>query len=261
MLHRRAEAFEDLGEVELVAQGEAGFFEEDDVFKAGLGSGSDQSTARSELDRVLEAAERLSRIVADVKLFSHPGSDPVNAIDVHAALSSSVRLALHEITGRCQMLTDYGETPPVNLPASRLGQVFLNLLLNAAQAIAPGNAVHNHIHITTHTDADGWAVIEISDTGRGIPPALQKTLFEPFVTTKAVGAGTGLGLFITERIVKEAGGRIEFMSELDHGTTFRVYLPASPEQRAEPSSGTSLAQRPTPRRPQESRSVYQSCFA
>jgi signal transduction histidine kinase len=226
--------------------------------KNAAGVGPEHSTAQSELDRVLEAAERLSRIVADVKLFSHAGTDPIDAVDVHAALSSSVRLALHEAAGRCQILTDYGQTPPVNLSASRLGQVFLNLLLNAAQAIAPGNASENHIHISTHTDAEGWAVVEISDTGSGIAPALQKTLFEPFITTKAVGAGTGLGLFITQRIVKEAGGRLEFVSELGHGTRFRVCLPACPERRADPSAGTPPVHRRLPRPPHESRSPYQS---
>jgi signal transduction histidine kinase len=224
-------------------------------------SAQKQATAQAELERVIEAAERLSRIVADVKLFSHAGADPVDAVDVHAALSSSVRLALHEIAGRCQIVTDYDHTPPVCLAASRLGQVFLNLLLNAAQAIPPGNAAHNHIHISTRTDALGWAIVEISDTGTGIPPGLQKTLFEPFVTTKAVGAGTGLGLFVTQRIVKDAGGRIDFQSELGHGTTFRVCLPASPHQGIDPTPGSPRSLVPSQRPPHETRGLSDSCFA
>jgi signal transduction histidine kinase len=193
----------------------------------------------AELDRVLEAADRLRQIVADVKLFSHAGADPVVSVDVTNTLASSVRMALHETSGRCHMVTNFGDTPLVALPASRLGQVFLNLILNAAQAIAPGKAEQNEIRITTFTDESGWAVIEIADTGSGIPAHVQKTIFEPFMTTKAVGVGTGLGLFVTHRIVSDAGGRIEFESEAGRGTTFRVLLPASTRPSSEPSLGRS----------------------
>jgi signal transduction histidine kinase len=193
------------------------------------------TVVHAELDRVLEAADRLRQIVADVKLFSHAGADPVVSVDVHTTLASSVRMALHETSGRCRMITNFGETPLVALPASRLGQVFLNLILNAAQAITPGNAEENTIRITTSTDETGWAVIEISDTGRGIPAVMQHTIFEPFVTTKPVGVGTGLGLFVTHRIVSDAGGRIELQSEIGHGTTFRVLLPASTRSSVEPT--------------------------
>ena len=214
--------------------------------------GKRTSAVQGELDRVMEAAERLNRIVADVKLFSHAGADPIVSVDVHAALASSVRLALHEIAGRCQVVTDYDQTPWVSLPASRLGQVFLNLLLNAAQSIPPGRAPDNHIHISTRTDGDGWAVVEITDTGSGIPHELQKTIFEPFVTTKAPGSGTGLGLFVTERIVRDAGGRIELESEPGRGSTFRVILPASQRPSVESSSSTS------PRRPRSQRPPRQT---
>jgi signal transduction histidine kinase len=210
--------------------------------------GKRTAAVQNELDRVLEAAERLNRIVADVKLFSHAGADPVVSVDVHAALASSVRLALHEIAGRCQVVTDYDQTPLVSLPASRLGQVFLNLLLNAAQSIPPGHATDNHIHISTRTDGDGWAVVEITDSGSGIPHGLQKTIFEPFVTTKAPGSGTGLGLFVTERIVRDAGGRIELESEPGRGSTFRVMLPASHRPSVEPGA-TTPHHRPRSQRP------------
>jgi signal transduction histidine kinase len=225
----------------------------------GRGLDGERSTIKVEIDRVLEAAERLSRIVADVKLFSHAGADPVVSVDVHSALASSVRLALHEMSGRCQVVTDYDETPLVSLAASRLGQVFLNLLLNAAQSITPGSASENHIHIATRTDAEGWAVVEITDTGSGIPPALQKTIFEPFVTTKAVGAGTGLGLFVTQRIVLDAGGRIEFESELGHGTTFRVCLPASTRPSVEPNAGPRRRQPRSQRPPHQGQSGQPEC--
>lgn len=214
-----------------------------------------------ELDRVLEAAERLNRIVADVKLFSHAGADPVVSVDVHSALASSVRLALHEISGRCQVVTDYDQTPLVSLPASRLGQVFLNLLLNAAQSIAPGRSNDNHIHISTRTDTDGWAVVEITDSGSGIPYELQKTIFEPFVTTKSPGSGTGLGLFVTERIVRDAGGRIELESEPGRGSTFRVLLPASQRPSAEPATSKPQRKVRSQRPPRQTRGQHTAWLA
>jgi signal transduction histidine kinase len=181
----------------------------------------------------------------------------VVSVDVTATLASSVRMALHETSGRCHVVTKFGETPLVALPASRLGQVFLNLILNAAQAIAPGAADANEIRLTTYTDESGWAVIEIADTGSGIPEQVQKTIFEPFVTTKAVGVGTGLGLFVTHRIVSDAGGGIDFKSEVGRGTTFRVRLPASTRPSAEPSADSNpnrdLRGTPKPGRDAESK--------
>jgi signal transduction histidine kinase len=215
---------------------------------------SAQSTVvHAELDRVLEAADRLRQIVADVKLFSHAGADPVVSVDVLTTLASSVRMALHETSGRCHVVTELGPTPLVALPASRLGQVFLNLILNAAQAIVPGQAEANQIRLTTYTDEHGWAVIEVADTGSGIPEQVQKTIFEPFVTTKPVGVGTGLGLFVTHRIVSDAGGRIEFESELARGTTFRVSLPASTRPSVERSPGPQVLGDAPPQREGESK--------
>jgi CheY-like chemotaxis protein len=112
--------------------------------------------------------------------------------------------------------------------------VFINLLVNAAQAIQPGHADRNTISVTARTDAAGWAVIEIEDTGSGMSHEVQKRIFEPFFTTKEVGAGTGLGLSICRGIVSSLGGRIELDSEPGRGTCVRVALPpGAPE---EPSS-------------------------
>jgi signal transduction histidine kinase len=180
-----------------------------------------------ELDGVLEAGERIAQIVSDVRLFSRGGSEPPASVDVQPVLESSVRMAMHEAAPRSRIITEFGKTLPVTLPASRLGQVFLNLILNAAQAIPRGNPEANEIHVRTRANAAGWTEIEISDTGCGIPEEIRPSIFEPLFTTKAAGTGTGLGLFIAHRIVSEAGGRIEFESQVDQGTTFRVLLPAS----------------------------------
>ena len=114
---------------------------------------------------------------------------------------------------------------------ARLGQVFLNLIVNAAQAIEEGHADTNVIRIASGLDADGRAWVTVSDTGRGIPPDVQPRLFTPFFTTKPLGEGSGLGLSICHRILTALGGDISFTSELGRGTEFRVVLPvADPTQ-------------------------------
>jgi CheY-like chemotaxis protein len=104
----------------------------------------------------------------------------------------------------------------------------VNLLVNAAHAIAPGSADRNEVRIATGTDERGWASIEVRDTGEGIAPAVLERIFEPFFTTKAVGVGTGLGLSICHGIIVSLGGEIRVASELGKGTTFRVLLPPAP---------------------------------
>jgi CheY-like chemotaxis protein len=115
----------------------------------------------------------------------------------------------------------------VQASESRLGQVFLNLVVNAAQAIEEGHADENEIRVSTSIDAMGRVAIEITDTGSGMPAEVLERLFTPFFTTKAVGVGTGLGLSICHRIVTGFGGNIEVHSTLGKGTTFRVFLPVA----------------------------------
>jgi hypothetical protein len=125
------------------------------------------------------------------------------------------------------LVKDYGEISRVEGNDARLGQVFLNLVINAAQAIRDGDAEHNTIRVVTRTDNEGRVVAEVCDTGPGIPAPTLARLFEPFFTTKPVGIGTGLGLSICRRIVAEHGGTIEVESAVGRGTTFRVTLPAT----------------------------------
>src|SRR5262249_27955289 len=128
-------------------------------------------------------------------------------------------------------LRDIQPVPMVKANESRLGQVFLNLLLNAAQAIPDGAAAEHEIRIRTRTDPLGRAVVEISDTGKGIPDELRARVFDPFFTTKPVGEGTGLGLSICLGIVRSLGGEILLESEVGKGSTFRVALPAHQAER------------------------------
>ena len=130
---------------------------------------------------------------------------------------------------------------------SRLGQVFLNLVVNAAQAIKEGSADKNEIRISTSTDAAGRGVVEISDTGPGMSPEVLGRLFTPFFTTKPVGVGTGLGLSICHRIVTGFGGSIEVKSEVGKGSLFRVSLLPAPAELGE-EEGPTIARTPTDQR-------------
>lgn len=171
-----------------------------------------------------EAAERIRQVTNDLKLFARSDSEEQVAVDVEAVLESSLRMAQTEIRHRAQLRRDYSPVPRVAGNASRLGQVFLNLVVNAAQSIPEGNAYDNEIVVATMPAADGGVVVEIRDTGSGMSTETQKRLFTPFFTTKPIGVGTGLGLSICHRIVTSFGGRITADSALGAGSTFRVHL-------------------------------------
>jgi signal transduction histidine kinase len=119
---------------------------------------------------------------------------------------------------------DYGVIPPVHANESRLGQIFLNLIVNAAQAIPEADVKSHEIRITTTHEGE-WVRVAVKDSGIGIPPENRARLFDPFFTTKPIGVGTGLGLSICHGIVLTMGGRIEVESEVGQGSTFRVFLP------------------------------------
>ena len=148
-------------------------------------------------------------------------------------------MAWNQIRHRARLVKDFGAVPPVHGNAAALGQVFLNMLVNAAQSIPEGDAERHEIKVSASLREDE-VVIEIRDTGKGIPPDVLPHVFEPFFTTKPVGVGTGLGLSISRQTVTDHGGRIEIDSEPERGTAFRVILPAQgpwmPETSAPPRS-------------------------
>jgi signal transduction histidine kinase len=135
-------------------------------------------------------------------------------------------MAAHELRGRARVVEDCADIPPVQGNAARLGQVFLNLIINAAQAIAPGRAEENEIRVTARLGELGRVTVDVSDTGSGIAPEILERIFEPFFTTKPVGEGTGLGLAVCRSVVTSMGGDITVESQLGRGTTFRITLPA-----------------------------------
>lgn len=181
-----------------------------------------------------EAADRVRQIVKDLKIFSRAEEDRRGAVDTRRVLESALRMAWNEIRHRARLVKEYDEVPLVLANESRLGQVFLNLVVNAAQALPEGAANTNEIRVRTSTDAAGRVVVEIRDSGSGMPPETLKRLFTPFFTTKQVGVGTGLGLAICHRIVTGLGGEIAVESQVGVGTTFKVFLPAAQAEGVEP---------------------------
>ena len=172
------------------------------------------------------AIDRVRLIVRDLKVFSRPepAEDKPAPVDVERVVESSLRMAWNEIRHRARLVKSYGGVPAVLGSESRLGQVFLNLIVNAAQAIREGHAEDHEIRIATRV-ADRFVVVEVEDTGSGMSPEIMRKLFTPFFTTKPVGAGTGLGLSICHRIVTRMGGEIDVESHVGRGTIFRVSLP------------------------------------
>jgi len=182
-----------------------------------------------ELRDARDGADRLRHIVRDLKIFSRSTDEERRGpVDVKRVLESSLRMAWNEIRHRARLEKEYSAVPPVEANDARLGQVFLNLIVNAAQAIREGHAEQNLIRVSTRVDEpSGRVAVEIRDTGCGIAADSLPRIFDAFFTTKPVGVGTGLGLSICHRIVTGLGGEIQVDSQVGKGTTFRVLLPAA----------------------------------
>jgi signal transduction histidine kinase len=179
------------------------------------------------LDDAREAAERVRFIVRDLKMFSRsPSEERTGPVNVKAIMESSLRMAWNEVRHRARLVKNYAVIPDVDANEARLGQVFLNLIVNAAQAMPEGRAEENEIQVSTRLDGER-VIIEVRDTGAGIPAENRTRIFDAFFTTKGVGEGSGLGLAICYRIVKDIGGDLTVESEMGVGTVFRVFLPVA----------------------------------
>jgi two-component system, cell cycle sensor histidine kinase and response regulator CckA len=186
---------------------------------------------RTVLAEAREGAERVRQIVRQLKGFSRPDEERLEPVELHAVLDSAVMLASNEIKHRARLRREYGPVPPVLANEGRLCQVFLNLVVNAAQAIPEGEAERNTIHLRTRLGPGEQVVVEVQDSGVGIPQELLGRIFDPFYTTKPVGVGTGLGLSICHGIMSSLGGDISVESELGQGTTVRVSMPVAREEK------------------------------
>jgi len=169
----------------------------------------------------LDGIDRVASIVRDVKGFSHSGESAPESVEINPLIESVLRVAAPQLPRDCRVERQLGGVPSVRGAPQELKQVFLNLVVNAAQAIREGGC----IRVVTGREEDR-AVIAIEDDGCGISPDLLERIFDPFFTTKPVGEGTGLGLSISYQIVSNHGGSITVDSDIGRGTRFRVDLPA-----------------------------------
>lgn len=171
-----------------------------------------------------DAAARVRTIVNDLRTLSRSETESRREVSVQRALQTAVRMASVQVRPCATLVMDVEGDAPVLANEPRLVQVFLNLIVNAAQAIGPGDARRNRITIRSRV-VGGEMVAEVIDTGPGMTPDVRQRVFTPFFTTKPAGVGTGLGLSISQRIVSSAGGSLECESIVGEGTTFRVRLP------------------------------------
>jgi PAS domain S-box-containing protein len=197
---------------------------------------------RNALAEARLGAERIRTLVRDLRFLSHGGAwDERAPVDLNAAVEFACRVTSTRVRHRARLVKELGEIPVVPGSEARLGQVVINLLVNAVQAIPEGSPAGHEIRVVTRLDAAAGRVrLEVSDTGCGMTPEVRARAFDPFFTTKPAGEGTGLGLSVCHAFVASAGGQIAIESEPGRGTTVRVLLPAG-----------AAAAAPAPGRPEE----------
>jgi PAS domain S-box-containing protein len=201
------------------------------------------------VDEMRDGADRIRLIVRDLRNFCRASDKQRGPVDLRRVVEWAITMVWNEIRHRARLVKDFGDAPPVHGNEPRLGQVVVNLLINAAQAIREGNAEGNEIRIVTRTDGRGWSVLEVHDTGSGIAPENRRRIFDPFFTTKDVGGGTGLGLFVCHGIVTDLGGELSLENELGTRTCFRVSLPPAPLEAAVTRDGGTTPGESPPERP------------
>jgi C4-dicarboxylate-specific signal transduction histidine kinase len=170
-----------------------------------------------------EGAQKIHRIIEDLRTFASPDKESMGSVKVDAIMESMINIVWNEIKYKVELKKEYSPVPAITCNPQKIAQVFVNLLMNSAQAIKDKGI----ITIRTYTK-DGFVCVDVADNGCGISPQNSIKIFDPFFTTKPVGQGTGLGLSICYDIIKKHGGSITFTSKLGEGTTFTVMLPESP---------------------------------
>ncbi len=189
---------------------------------------------RETLDGAHHGATRVAAVIGQIRASSRPTDDAEQGpVELRGVLEAALRVTHNEIHHRARLVTELGDVPQVRGCAQRLEQVFLNLLVNAVQALPDGRA-DNEIRVVLRATPARQVIVEVSDNGPGIPEDVRSRIFDPFFTTKPVGLGLGLGLSICHGIVTNHGGTITAESELGRGSTFRVVLPVAAEEAIEP---------------------------
>jgi len=184
----------------------------------------DYTFMRQDIDDLLaesvDGLDRVTRIVKDLREFSHVDSYEWQLADLHKGLDSTLNVIWNEIKFKAQVIKRYGDVEPIECMGSQINQVFLNLLINASHAVG----ADGEITLSSGRE-DGGVFVEIADNGHGIPLEIQNRIFEPFFTTKPVGMGSGLGLSLSYSIMVKHHGRLTVDSEPGRGSRFRVWLP------------------------------------
>jgi signal transduction histidine kinase len=196
-------------------------------------------TLREDFQTLRLGTERIATITGELRTFHHPDDSALGPVDARAAVLSVLQLVRTQLEARARLTLDLHETAPIAGHPARLVQVVLNLVMNAMQSLPRAAASENEIRIHTGTRKD-QIVIEVSDSGPGVPVPDRDRIFEPFVTTKPIGEGTGLGLFVCRNIVRGYGGEVSVHDRLGGGALFRVLLPitaALAQARSGPNTG------------------------
>jgi two-component system NtrC family sensor kinase len=181
---------------------------------------------REDLELARKGVERIATITRDLRTFSRPDDTRREPVDTRAAIESVIKLVRKQVEARAILKLAFGDAPPVVANEARLVQVVMNLVMNAVQSL-PGGRSGDVVAITTRSEGER-VLIEIADTGPGVPAGEREHIFEPFVTTKPLGEGTGLGLFVCRNIVRGLGGEVSVHDRAGGGALFRVSLPAVP---------------------------------
>ncbi|MGZ3457101.1 MAG: ATP-binding protein, partial [Archangium sp.] len=180
------------------------------------------------LEEARKGAERIRTIVRDLRTLARSDEAYTGPVDVHAALEFSLSMAMPHIRHRAQVVRRLAPVPRVLGNEAKLGQVFLNLLINAAQATPEGDVTNHSITLVTRMEGN-QVVVEVQDTGQGMSAETLEHIFKPFFTTKPPGEGTGLGLHVSLGIIRDMGGELKVRSEMGRGSTFQVVLPVIDE--------------------------------
>jgi CheY-like chemotaxis protein len=184
------------------------------------------------LAQTLHGMQRVREVVRNLMTFSRGCVESSTLIDVRGVAESSIQMAMHEVMPRARLVRSLGEVRPVMCSEAQLGQVFLSLIVNAAQSIPDGDPRHHEVRVCTRME-DGNVVVEVSDTGAGIDPDVLPRIFDPFFTSRAVGQGMGLGLSVCYGTIQRLGGTIAVASEPGKGSSFKVVLPPATAWRSD----------------------------
>ena len=185
----------------------------------------------------IDGAERIRRIIQNIKLFSRLDDAPRTRVNIHDVLEHSLNEVRPLLAPGVEVVRDFRDIPAVFASENGLQQVFLGLMANAAQALKEGSPLTPTLRVATSLQEDGRIAVEIQDNGKGIAPDHLHRIFEPFFTTKQHGSTTGLGLSICYGIILGLGGEITVDSTLGKGATFRVLLPSAPKETLVPIPG------------------------